>query len=144
MDMVRTNSVTRRRALRGMAAVTAGSVVLPGIAKALPLEGDVRVLRCRYALRGDRIVEGYFVSPRGTHQIDTMVLLHREAGLDAAALATARRYASAGKLVVLPDLSATYRGSLAGRDAQVADVKRLAGKLAKHARGTGKVEVVSI
>jgi len=136
--------MTRRRALHGMAAVTTGSVVLPGIAKALPLGSDVRVLRCRYAVRGDRIVEGYFVSPRGTHPIDTMVLVHGEAGLDSAALATAKQYASAGKHVVLPDLPATYRDSLAGRNAQIADVKRLAAKLAKHARGTGKVEVVSI
>jgi len=144
MDKVRTNSITRRRALHGMAAVTAGSVVLPGIAKALPLGSDVRVVRCRYAVRGDRIVDGYLVSPAGTHMVDTTVLLHGEAGLDSAALATAKLYASAGKHVVLPDLRATYRGSLAGRDAQIADVKRLAAKLAKHARGTGKVEVVSV
>ena len=143
MSTVRKVSITRRRALRGMAAAAVG-VAAPALANALPVsDANLRVLRCRYAVRHDRIVEGYFVSPRGTDSIDTVLLLPGTAGLDSAALATAKRYASTGKLVVLPDLAATYRGT-AGRDGQIADMKRLAPKLGKLARGTGRVEIIAL
>ena len=145
MSVVVKNSISRRKAIGGMAAATAATVALPGLARAMTGTGDVRVFRGRYVFHGNRMVDGYMVSPRGRQTLDTVVLLHGAGGLDAAALATARRYAEAGKMVVVPDLPATYRGvsAFAGRDAHIADIKRSAANFGRHMRGTGKVEVIA-
>lgn len=145
MSVVVNKSISRRKALGGMAAATAATVALPGLARAIDGGGDVKVFRGRYVFEGDRMIDGYMVSPRNTARLDTVVLIHGERGLDAATLATARRYAGAGNMVVVPDLAATYRGlsALAGRDAHIADIKGAAKSLARHGRGTGKVEVIA-
>ena len=145
MSVVLKNSISRRKAIGGMAAATAATVALPGMARAVGGGSDLRVFRGRYVFHGDRMIDGYMVAPRGLTPIDTVVLLHGADGLDAAALATARRYAEAGRMVVMPDLAATYRGvsALAGREAHVADIKRSAASFGRHMRGTGKVEVIA-
>ena len=145
MSVVLKNSISRRKAIGGMAAATAATVALPGLAHAIGANGDLRVFRGKYVFHGDRMVDGYMVSPRGTRPVDTVVLLHGASGLDAAALASARRHAEAGKFVVVPDLAATYRGmqALAGRDAHIADIKRSAKSFGRHMRATGKVEVIA-
>lgn len=145
MSVVLNNSISRRKAIGGMAAATAATVALPGMARAIGDSSDLRVFRGRYVFHGNRMVDGYMVAPRGMTPVDTVVLLHGAGGLDATALATARRYAEAGKMVVVPDLAATYRGvsALAGRDAHVADIKRSAASFGRHMRGTGKVEVIA-
>jgi hypothetical protein len=145
MSVVSKISISRRKALGGIAAATAATVALPGMARAIGAGGDLNVFRGRYVFHGDRMIDGYMVSPRGTRPVDTVVLVHGAGGLDAAALATARRYAATGKIVVVPDLAATYRGAgaLAGRDAHIADIRRSAASFGRHARGTGKVEVIA-
>jgi hypothetical protein len=145
MSVVPKNSISRRKAIGGMAAATAATVALPAVAGAIGGGGDLKVFRGRYVFQGDRIIDGYIVSPRGTARLDAVVLLHGAGGLDAATLATARRYAGTGKLVIVPDLPATYRGprALAGRDAHIADIKRAAASFGRHGRGTGKVDVVA-
>ena len=145
MSVVLKNPISRRKAIGGMAAATAATVVLPGMAQAIGATGDLNVFRGRYVFHGDRMVDGYVVSPRGFQPLDTVVLLHGADGLDAAALAAARRYAAAGKMVVVPDLPATYRGvsALAGRDGHIADIKRGAASFGRHPRGTGRVEVIA-
>ena len=146
MSVVLKNSISRRKAIGGMAAATAATVALPGMARAIGGTSNLRVFRGRYVFQGNRMIDGYMVAPRGLKPIDTVVLLHGAGGLDATALATARRYAEAGKMVVVPDLAATYRGvsALAGRDSHVADIKRSAASFGRHMRGTGKVEVVAV
>jgi hypothetical protein len=138
-------AISRRGAIGGMAAAATATAALPGLARAVGNDDSVRVLKARYALRGSRIVDGYFISPRGTSQLDTVVVLHGAAGLDASTLALAQLHARAGKMVIVPDLPATYRGvsALAGRDAHIADIKSLSAKFGSFARATGKVDFIS-
>ena len=127
-----------------MAAATAATVALPGLARAIDGGGDVKVFRGRYVFEGDRMIDGYMVSPRNTARLDTVVLLHGEGGLDAATLATARRYAGAGKMVVVPDLAATYRGLQCARRARRAyrrhQAVREALRPARARHGQGRVD----
>jgi len=141
MSVVLKNSISRRKAIGGMAAATAATVALPGIARAMGGSGDLRVFRGKYVFHGDRMVDGYIVSPLGIGQLDTVILLHGANGLDAAALAAARLHASSGKMVVLPDL--TKGKVLASREARIADLTRNAGAYGKHGRGSGRVEVIA-
>jgi hypothetical protein len=145
MSVFLKKSISRRGAIGGMAAAATATAALPGLARAVGRDDSLRMVRARYALRGGRIVDGYFVSPRGTAPLDTVVVLHGAAGLDDSTLALAQRYARAGKLVVVPDMPATYMGlsALAGRDAHIADIKRQRASFAHLARATGKVDFVS-
>jgi hypothetical protein len=132
-----------------MAFAAAAGVVAPGLAPAahaaVGSDDALRVFKGRYALSGGRVIDGYFVAPKGKTGLDVVVLLHGEGGLDAGACSLAHQYARAGKLAIVPDMPATYSGvsALAGRDAHVADLKRLSGAFGKHLRGNGKVEFVA-
>ena len=65
MSVVLKNSISRRKAIGGMAAATAATVGLPGMARAIGGTGDLRVFRGRYVFHGDRMIDGYMVAPRG-------------------------------------------------------------------------------
>jgi len=141
--------VSRRGAMTGMAVAAAAGMVAPGLtpaAQAAIGTGDgLKVFKGRYALKGGRVIDGYFVAPRGKSDLDIVVLLHGEGGLDAGACAQAHRYARAGKLAIVPDMPATYTGAaaLAGRDARVADLKTLGAAFSGHLQASGKVEFVA-
>ena len=143
------NSISRRGAMSRMAVAAAAGVVVPAMAPvahaAGGTDGDLRTFKGRYALRGGRVIDGYFVTPRNRTELDVVVLLHGENGFDAGARALAHQYARAGKLAIVPDMPATYTGvaALAGRDAHIADIKGLSAAFGGHLRGNGKVEFVS-
>ena len=131
-----------------MAAAAAG-VVAPGLAPAAKAavgsDDGLNTFKGRYALRGGRVIDGYFVAPKGQAGLDIVVLLHGENGFDAGARALAHQYARAGKLAIVPDMPATYKGvaALAGREAHVADIRNMRAAFARHLRGNGKVEFVA-
>ena len=143
------NSISRRGAMSRMAVAAAAGVVVPAMAPvahaASGAEGDLRTFKGRYALRGGRVIDGYFVTPRNSTGLDVVVVLHGENGFDAGARALAHQYARAGKLAIVPDMPATYTGvaALAGRDAHVADIKGLSAAFGSHLSANGKVEFVS-
>jgi len=149
MSASQINSISRRGAMSRMAVATAAGIVAPVLAPvahaAGGTDGDLRAFKGRYALRGGRVIDGYFVSPKGKTDLDVVVVLHGENGFDAGARALAHDYARAGKLAIVPDMPATYSGlmALAGRDAHVADIKGLSPAFGRHLRGNGKVEFVS-
>lgn len=143
------NSVSRRGAISRMAVAAAAGMAAPVLAPAAHAvsgtEDGLRVFKGRYALRGGRVIDGYFVAPKGKTGLDVVVVLHGENGFDAGARALAHDYARAGKLAIVPDMPATYNGltALAGRDAHVADIKGMSRAFGGHLRGNGKVEFVS-
>ena len=142
-------SISRRGAMSRMAVAAAAGIVAPvltpGAHAAGGTDGDLRAFKGRYALRGGRVIDGYFVTPGNSTGLDVVVVLHGENGFDAGARALAHDYARAGKLAIVPDMPATYTGvaALAGRDAHVADIKGLSAAFGGHLRGNGKVEFVS-
>jgi hypothetical protein len=143
------NSVSRRGAVRRMMAAAAAGVVAPALAPAAKAavgnDDGLNTFKGRYALRGGRIIDGYFVAPNGKADLDVVVLLHGESGFDAGARALAHQYARAGKLAIVPDMPATYKGvaALAGRDAHIADIRGMSAAFGRHVRGNGKVEFVA-
>ena len=149
MSASQINTVSRRGAMTRMAVAAAAGMVAPTLAPAAhaaaATEDGLRIFKGRYALRGGRVIDGYFVRPKGRTGMDVVVVLHGENGFDAGARALAHDYARTGKLVVVPDMPATYDGlsALAGRDAHIADLKGLSTAFAGHLRGNGKVEFVS-
>jgi len=143
------NSVSRRGVMTRVAVAAAAGMVAPGLAPAahaaLGTDDGLKVFKGRYALKGGRVIDGYFVAPRGKTNLDVVVLLHGEGGLDAGACALAHQYARAGKLAIVPDMRATYSGvsALAGREAHLADLKNLRAAFGGHLRANGKVEFVA-
>jgi hypothetical protein len=142
------SSVSRRGVMSRMAVAAAAGMVAPAltpVARAAGSADGLKTFKGRYALRGGRIIDGYFVAPNNSSYLDVVVVLHGEKGFDAAARALAHDHARAGKLAIVPDMPATYRGiaALAGRDAHVADIKAMRDAFGRHLRGNGKVEFVS-
>ncbi len=143
------NSVSRRSAMTRMAMAAAAGIVAPGLAPAARAaigdDAGLNAFKGRYALRGGRIIDGYFVAPKGKADLDVVVLLHGEGGFDTATRALAHQYARAGRLTIVPDMPATYAGvaALAGRDAHIADIRSLQAAFGRHVRGNGKVEFVA-
>ena len=149
MTASHTSRVSRRGAMSRMAIAAAAGIAAPTLAPvahaAGGIDGDLKTFKGRYALRGGRIIDGYFVAPSNASGLDVVVVLHGENGFDATARALAHDHARAGKLAIVPDMPATYRGvaALAGRDAHVADIKAMRDAFGRHVRGNGKVEFVS-
>ena len=148
MGVSHSNSVSRRGVMSRMAVAAAAGMVAPAltpVARAAGSDEGLKTFKGRYALRGGRIIDGYFVAPSNSSYLDVVVVLHGENGFDAAARVLAHQHARAGKLAIVPDMPATYRGvaALAGRDAHVADIKGLRDAFGRHLRGNGKVEFVS-
>lgn len=148
MGVSHISSVSRRGVMGRMAVATAAGMVAPALAPVARAAGSnegLKTFKGRYALRGGRIIDGYFVAPNNVSYLDVVVVLHGENGFDAAARALAHDHARAGKLAIVPDMPATYSGiaALAGRDAHVADIRAMRDAFGRHVRGNGKVEFVS-
>ncbi|MBW8840747.1 MAG: hypothetical protein JF608_02865 [Sphingomonadales bacterium] len=149
MGVSQIHSISRRSAMSKMAFAATAGIVAPALAPIAHAadgpDGDLKTFKGRYALRGGRVIDGYFVAPRNAGGLDVIVVLHGESGFDAGARALAHDHARAGKLAIVPDMPATYTGAaaLAGRDAHVADLKRLSAAFGGHLYGNGKVEFVS-
>lgn len=149
MSVSHINSISRRGVMSRMAIAATAGIVAPALAPiaraADGADGDLKAFKGPYALRGGRVIDGYFVAPGNKVGLDVVVVLHGETGLDAGARALAHDHARAGKLAIVPDMPATYRGiaALAGRDAHVADIKAMRDAFGRHLRGNGKVEFVS-
>lgn len=148
MGISHINSVSRRGVMSRMAVAAAAGMVAPAltpVARAAGSDAGLKTFKGRYALRGGRLIDGYFVAPRNAVGLDVVVVLHGENGFDAGARALAHEHARAGKLAIVPDMAATYTGvaALAGRDAHVADIKGLSAAFGGHLHGNGKVEFVA-
>ena len=135
MSVVVNKSISRRKALGGMAAATAATVALPGLARAIDGGGDVKVFRGRYVFEGDRIIDGYMVSPRNAARLDTVVLLHgaRRARLPRR-LRPRGAYARAGKMVIVPDMA----GDLSRHELRSPDGTRTRGHQGVRERSAGR------
>jgi len=139
----------RRTMMRRMAALPVASAVAgPGLvgfatsaAAATGTDPRLQAKNLRFAITGGRILDGYFASPRGKTNLDVIVVLHGENGLDATAEETARRYALSGYFVVAPDLGKNFAGL--DRDSQIAEMVRLAPKLKRLPHSNGNVRIVS-
>ena len=143
-------AVNRRAALGGIVALTAVGAVA-GSTPALLRDGSftlgdtgLRAFKGQYALKGGDMIAATFASPRGKTGLDTVVLMPGKDGFGSDLKAKMRRYARAGKLVVAPDLEATYPDhAILSYDAMVRDVLGKASRLSKGALGNGKMSVVA-
>ena len=141
--------VGRRTMMRRMAALPVASAVAgPGIVgfatsavAATGSDSRLRAENLRFAISGGRILDGYFAWPRGKADLDVIVVLHGENGLDGTAEETARRYASSGYFAVAPDLGKNFAGL--DRASQIAEMVKLAPKLKRLPSGNNNVRIVS-
>lgn len=143
-------SVNRRAALGGIAALSALGAVAGSTPALLRDEsfalGDpgLRGFKGHYALKGGDMLAATFASPRGRTGLDTVVLMPGKDGFGPDLKAKMRGYARAGKLVVAPDLTATYPNhALLGYDAMVRGVLDKASRFARGALGNGRVSVIA-
>jgi len=123
-----------------MAALSAAPAVFGFAGSAFAVTDDgINARNVRYALRGGKMLDGYFASPRGKANLGVIVVMPDQSSVDAKAQETARRYAHAGYLAIAPDLGATFKAG--NRDAMVAqmmktlpDLKRLSHSNSKDAK----------
>jgi carboxymethylenebutenolidase len=136
--------VGRRGVMRRMAALSAAPAVLGFAGSAFAATDDTRLnaRKVRYALRGGKVLDGYFASPRGKANLGVVVVMPDQIGADAKAQETARRYAHAGYLAIAPDLGATFKGG--SRDAMVAEMMKTVPELKRLAHGNSKVSKISV
>ena len=137
-------TMMRRMAALPVASAVAGSGIVgfaTSAAAATGVDPRLQAKNLRFAISGGRILDGYFASPRGKTNLDVIVVLHGENGLDAAAEETARRYALSGYFAVAPDLGKNFAGLDHG--SQIAEMVKLAPKLKRLPHGNGNVRVVS-
>ena len=143
-------SVNRRAALGGIAALSAIGA-MAGSTPALLRDRNftlddtgLRAFKGHYALKGGDMLAAAFASPRGKTGLDTLVLMPGKDGFGPDLKAKMRRYARAGKLVVAPDLEATYPDhAIIGYDAMVRDVLGKASRFSRGALGNGRMSVVA-
>lgn len=135
--------LNRRQALSA-AGVAAGALATPAWAAPGVAANDprLRTFEGRYAA-GGRIVDGYFASPRGRNDLDVLVVIPGEGGVDDALRETVRRHALGGVIAFAPDLAGTSGLTGAGREAMVAATVAKAAWLKRHGRGNGIVRVVA-
>lgn len=113
-----------------------------GSAFAAVTDDSLNARNVRYALRGGKVLEGYFASPRGKANLGVVVVMPDQAGADAKAQETARRYAHAGYLAIAPDLGATFKGG--SRDAMVAQMMKTVPELKRLSHSNSKVSRISV
>ena len=137
-------SVMRRMAALSVAPAIAGSGMLGFAGSAFAATDDSRLnaRNVRYALRGGKVLDGYFASPRGKANLGVVVVMPDQVGADAKAQETARRYALAGYMAIAPDLGATFKGG--SRDAMVAEMMKTVPELKSLAHSNSKVSKVSV
>lgn len=143
------SSVSRRAALGGIAVfsvIGATAASTPALLRDGSFTlGDtgLRAFKGHYALKGGDMLAAAFASPRGKTGLDTVVLVPSRDGFGPDLKAKMRSYARAGKLVVAPDLEATYADhAILGYDAMVRDVLDKAVRFSRSALGNGRMSVV--
>lgn len=144
MKNIESGQVSRRSFLGRAGAVSAAGVVAAGaINPATAFAGSsMRTYKGKYAIDSHRVIDGFMASPKGKTGLDVVVVVSESGKLDAAAEATARRYAASGWLAVAPDLASTY--SKAGdKQAMVAALTRDLPRFKRLSRKDGKVAVVA-
>ena len=143
MKNTESGQVSRRSFLGRAGAVSAAGVVAAGaINPAAAFAGNsVKTYKGKYAVDSHRVIDGFMASPKGKTGLDVVVVVSESGKLDAAAEATARRYAASGWLAIAPDLGATYKGG--DKQAQVAALTRDLPRLKRLSRSSGKVAVVA-
>lgn len=143
MNNNQTGQVNRRSFLGRAGAVSAAGVVAAGtINPAAAFAGSsVRTYKGKYAVDSHRVIDGFMAAPRGKTGLDVVVVVSESGKLDAAAEATARRYAASGWIAIAPDLSATYRST--DKQAMVAALTRDLPRLKRLSHSSGKVAVVA-
>lgn len=150
IDTLTQASVGRRAVMRRMAALPVAATVagtgIIGFATAATaatgtVDPRVRASKLRYAISGGKILDGYFAVPRGKTNLDVVVVIHDENGLDAKAEQTALRYAQAGYYAVAPDLRKNFGGL--DHQARVAEMVKTAAQLKRLSHSNGKVTIVS-
>ncbi len=144
MKNIESGQVSRRSFLGRAGAVSAAGVVAAGtITPAAAFAGSsMRTYKGKYAIDSHRVIDGFMASPKGKTGLDVVVVVSESGKLDAAAEATARRYAASGWLAVAPDLASTY--SKAGdKRAMVAALTRDLPRFERLSRKGGKVTVVA-
>lgn len=136
--------VSRRSFLSRAGAVSAAGVVAAGVVNpAAAFAGNkLRTYKGKYAIDTHRVIDGFMASPKGKTDLDVVVVVSESGKLDAAAEATARRYAASGWIAIAPDLAATY-GKAGDKQAMVAALTRDLPRLKRLSRSSGKVAVVA-
>ncbi len=136
--------VSRRSFLGRAGAVSAAGVVAAGtINPALAFAGNsVRTYKGKYAIDSHRVIDGFMASPKGKAGLDVVVVVSESGKLDAAAEATARRYAASGWIAIAPDLGSTYRKA-GDKQAMVAALTRDLPRFKRLTRKGGRVAVVA-
>jgi len=137
-------TVMQRMAALPVASAVAGSGIVgfaTSAAAATGVDPRLNAKNLRFAISGGRILDGYFAGLRGKTNLDVVLVLHGENGLDSVAEETARRYALAGYYAVAPDLGKNFAGLDHG--SQVAEMVKIAPKLKRLPHGNGNVRIVS-
>ncbi len=144
MSNANAGPVSRRSFLGRAGAVSAAGVVAAGtINPAAAFTGNsVRTYKGKYAVDSHRVIDGFMASPRGKTGLDVVVVVSESGKLDAAAEATARRYAASGWIAIAPDLATTYRKA-GDKQAMVAALTRDLPRLKRLSHSSGKVAVVA-
>lgn len=142
--------ISRRAVVTSTALLSASAALAAGMpaAAAAAVKADDPALRsfeARYAIHGGSIIEGYFTAPRAPDTLDVVVMLPGDAGITPDLKAAARRQATGGAMVIVPDLAASASASArrAGRDAMVAEIMAQVPNLRHLSRGTGRVRVIA-
>lgn len=144
MKIIESGQVSRRSFLGRAGAVSAAGVVAAGaINPAAAFAGSrMRTYKGKYAIDSHRVIDGFMAAPRGKTGLDVVVVVSESGKLDAAAEATARRYAASGWIAIAPDLAATY-GKAGDKQAMVAALTRDLPRLKRLSHSSGKVAVVA-
>ena len=126
-------------------AGSAAGLAAPAAAAMASADSRLATFKGRYAIHGGKIINGYFASPRGKTQLNVVLVIPGEQGLDARTQAAVRRHALAGCLAIAPDLTAK-QGNVpagAGRDAILAELIAAVPNLKHLPHGNGRVTVIA-
>ncbi|WP_066657555.1 MULTISPECIES: twin-arginine translocation signal domain-containing protein [unclassified Sphingomonas] len=145
MNKDQSGQVSRRSFLGRAGAISAAGVVAAStVTPALALGGNgVRTYKGKYAIDSHRVIQGFVAGPRGKAYSDIVLVVSENGAIDAAAEATARRYAASGWLAVVPDLPATYDGTAGNKQAMIEALNGDLPRFKRMVRKTGKVAIVA-
>jgi len=129
---------------RGVVAALSAAPAIVGFAGSAfaATDAGLNARNVRYALRGGKMIDGYFASPRGRANLGVVVVMPDRTGVDAKARETAHRYAQAGYLAIAPDLDATFKGG--SRDAMVAEMMKTLPELKRLSHSNSAVARISV
>lgn len=145
MNKDQSGQVSRRSFLGRAGAISAAGVVAAGtVTPALALGGNgVHTYKGKYAIDSHRVIQGFVARPRGKAYSDIVLVVSENGAIDAAAEATARRYAASGWLAVVPDLPASYKGTAGDKQAMIEALNGDLPRFKGMGRKIGKVAIVA-